>query len=284
MDKTRKAKLVAYQEKLSALKFLDPACGSGNFLTETYLSLRRLENEVLSTLSHGQIAFGDANINPIEVSIGQFYGIEINDFAVTVAKTAMWIAESQMLKETEDVVHMNLDFLPLKSYANIHEGNALQVDWETVVPKHELNYIMGNPPFVGLSLRTAEQQEDMKNVFSDNDRAGRLDYVAAWYKKACEYSESTAIECAFVSTNSITQGEQVPILWDDLIMQHGIIINYAYRTFTWNNESKGKAAVFCVIIGFSHIPRKTKQIFTYNNIGKTKIAQDVDYINGYLVN
>lgn len=156
--KTKERKLHEFQKKLASASYLDPACGSGNFLTESYLSLRRLENEVLRELSHGQISFGDVNYNPIQVSLGQFYGIEINDFAVTVAKTALWIAESQMMKETESIVLMHLDFLPLKSYTNIVEGNALQMNWEDVVPKYRLNYIMGNPPFVGHKNVSVEQK------------------------------------------------------------------------------------------------------------------------------
>ncbi len=274
--KIRNAKLTEFQNKLASLKFLDPACGSGNFLTETYISLRRLENEAIKMRqTNGQIEFDTGEI--IKVSIGQFYGIEINDFAVSVAKTALWIAESQMMHETEEIVHTSLDFLPLKSYANIVEGNALRVDWESVVPKSELSYIMGNPPFVGLSLRNNFQQDDMEYVFQDNTRAGRLDYVAAWYRKAADYIDKTKIECAFVSTNSITQGEQVPILWEELFLKYKISINFAYSTFIWINEAKLKASVHCVIIGFSQIPRKIKMI--YEN-GQSKAVEN---INGYLV-
>ena len=183
VEKTRERKLKEFQKKLASLTFLDPACGSGNFLTETYLSLRHLENEVLRILSHGQISFGDADWNPIQVSIGQFYGIEINDFAVTVAKTALWIAKSQMMKETEEIVLMHLDFLPLKSYTNIIEGNALRIDWESVAPKYKLSYIMGNPPFIGQAMRTKEQADDMQNVFAPSKAGGKLDYVAGWFKK-----------------------------------------------------------------------------------------------------
>ena len=278
VERTRAAKLREYQTKLASLRFLDPAAGSGNFLTETYLCLRRLENRVIGLLNRGQVVLGWENENPIRVSISQFYGIEINDFAVAVAKTALWIAESQMLKETEDVVNMQLDFLPLTTNAGIVEGNALRMDWEEVVPKERLNYIMGNPPFVGLSLRSDDQQKDMDLVFSDNDRAGRLDYVAAWYKKAASFIAGTSIEVAFVSTNSIVQGEQVPILWEDLFSNHGIIINFAYRTFVWNSEAKDKAAVHCVIIGFSKKARNT--IILYEG----ERPQFVDRINGYLVN
>lgn len=248
VDKTRKARLSAFQSKLAGLTFLDPACGSGNFLTETYLSLRKLENEVLRC-STDQISMDLEGI--IQVSIGQFYGIEINDFAVTVAKTALWIAESQMMKETEDVVHMSLDFLPLKSYANITEGNALRLDWESVVPKQKLNYIMGNPPFVGKKERTGAQTDDLVSVIGKEVKGvGNLDYVTGWYVKAASYMQATEICAAFVSTNSITQGEQPPVLWSKLSPLHTKII-FAYRTFKWESEAKEKAAVHCVIIGFT---------------------------------
>lgn len=282
VDSTRKKKLRDYQIKLSQLTFLDPACGSGNFLTETYLSLRRLENEALRTLSYGQIRFGDAgsSMNPIKVSIGQFYGIEINDFAVTVAKTALWIAESQMLKETEDVVHMSLDFLPLKSYANIHESNALQADWKDVIPPYSLNYIMGNPPFVGGMMMNKGQKKDLVEVLGNYKDVGELDYVCAWYKKAADYICNTDIQCAFVSTNSICQGQQATTLWKPLFENNKIKINYAYRTFVWNNDAKGKAKVHCIIIGFS---TEQKAMKSPNKIfdSETKY-QIVQNINQYL--
>lgn len=282
--RTRKNRLEKFQDKLASLTFLDPACGSGNFLTETYLSLRRLENEVLKqriaadrSEVAGQIMLDFGGTYSVKVSIGQFYGIEINDFAVTVAKTALWISEEQMIRETQEIIHSKIDFLPLKSYANIVQGNALRLDWEDVIPKDRLRYIMGNPPFVGLSLRTYDQQNDMDKVFAGNSRAGRLDYVAAWYRKAAIYTENTDIEIAFVSTNSICQGEQVPILWDDILNKHRMYINFAYRTFVWNSEAKDKAAVHCVIIGFSHKERKTKLLFEDKN------SKEVQQINGYLV-
>ena len=276
VEKTRVSRLKAYQGKLAGLTFLDPACGSGNFLTESYISLRRLENDALRCQTN-QITMGDY-ANPIQVSIHQFYGIEINDFAATVAKTALWIAESQMLKETEDIIAHQIDFLPLKSYANITEDNALRLNWEDVVPKAKLNYIMGNPPFVGLSMRSHEQQDDMSVVFAGNDRAGRLDYVAAWYRKAAEYIQRTNIEVSFVSTNSIIQGEQVPILWEEMFSTYGVIINFAYRTFVWNSEARDKAAVHCVIIGFALFNRAEKVLYESN------IPHIVNKINGYLVN
>lgn len=192
VKKTRDTQLGDFQKKLASLTFLDPACGSGNFLTETYLSLRRLENKAVAARLGDQIVLGDsADFNPIQVSIGQFYGIEINDFAVTVAKTALWIAESQMLKETEEIVHMHMDFLPLTSYANIVEGNALRIDWEDVVPKEKLNYIMGNPPFVGYGLQDKSQKNDILSIYVDEKgkpykTAGKIDYVAGWYFKASQ--------------------------------------------------------------------------------------------------
>ena len=274
VDKTRKATLSAFQSKLAGLTFLDPACGSGNFLTETYLSLRKLENEVLRC-STDQISMDLDGI--IQVSIGQFYGIEINDFAVTVAKTALWIAESQMMKETEDVVHMTLDFLPLKSYANITEGNALRLDWESVVPKHKLNYIMGNPPFVGARLMGLEQKDDINAIFFGWKNAGNLDYVSCWYKKAADLMSGTEIRAALVSTNSVTQGEAVANLWKPMF-EAGVHIDFAHRTFRWDSEAKIKAHVHCVIVGFSTAPNiASKVIYTAER------PQIVQNINGYLL-
>ena len=183
-DKTRNDKLREFQNKLASLKFLDPACGSGNFLTETYISIRKLENEVIELINQGQIVLETGNL--IKVKIHQFYGIEINDFAVTVAKTALWIAESQMMKKTEEIIHMNIDFLPLKAYANIIEENALRIDWNDVIDKNELNYIMGNPPFIGMKEMTNSNKEDMKLVIPIK-KFKQMDYVACWYFKAAEY-------------------------------------------------------------------------------------------------
>ena len=265
VEKTRTRKLEEYRKKLSSLIFLDPACGSGNFLTETYLSLRRLENEALKLIYQGQIVLGLDDL--IKVSIGQFYGIEINDFAVTVAKTALWIAESQMMKETEEVVKMSLDFLPLKSYANIVEGNALRLDWESVVPKDKLNYIMGNPPFVGKKYQTPSQKSDMQFVFGEKQKGiGNLDYVTAWYKKASKTIINTTIEVAFVSTNSLVQGEHIPLFWKPLYEEMDIKINFAYQSFKWETESQKKAAVYCVIIGFSTKDvNRSKWLYSSNN-------------------
>lgn len=277
-EKNRERRLKEFQKKLASLNFLDPACGSGNFLTETYLSLRRLENEVLRILSHGQISLGDAAYNPIQVSIGQFYGIEINDFAVTVAKTALWIAESQMMKETEEIVLMHLDFLPLKSYTNIVEDNALIVDWEEIVSKYKLNYIMGNPPFVGASMMTKEQKEQAVAIYGKIKLSNSIDYVGAWYHKAAAYIDGTAIRAAFVSTNSITQGEQVSPLWDKLINKYNIHIDFAYRTFKWNSEASEKAAVHCVIIGFSQYVNHQRKLY----LDDSRVNM-VENINPYLL-
>lgn len=284
IDRTREKKLHEFQIKLSRLTFLDPACGSGNFLTETYISLRRLENRVLGLLQQGQIVFGNLDgYSPIQVSIGQFYGIEINDFAVTVAKTALWIAESQMMKETEDIVHMELDFLPLKAYANITLGNALRLDWEGIVSKNQLSYIMGNPPFVGYSLQTAGQKADILSIYTDEKgkpykTAGKIDYVSGWYFKAAQFMQRTTIRSAFVSTNSITQGEQVAGMWKPLYDRFGVHIDFAHRTFIWDSEASLKAHVHCVIIGFSIAPgQRPKRIYTEGRF------QIVGNINAYLV-
>lgn len=281
---TRKNRLQQFQNKLAGLTFLDPACGSGNFLTETYLSLRRLENQTIAQLIaaqkgqvEGQIVFGGATSVNVKVSISHFYGIEINDFAVTVAKTALWIAESQMLKETEAIIREHLDFLPLKTNAYIVEGNALRLDWETVVPKTKLSYIMGNPPFVGARLMNVEQKADINRIFDGWKNAGNLDYVCCWYKKCADYMKNTQIKSALVSTNSVSQGESVANLWKPLF-EEGVQISFAYRTFRWDSEAKSKAHVHCVIIGFENTNRHiTKLIYTND------IPHEVANINGYLL-
>ena len=276
VEKQRQKKLDAYQDKLAALTFLDPACGSGNFLTETYLSLRRLENEAIRERYHGQTMLG-AFVNPIKVSIQQFYGIEINDFAVTVATTALWISEAQMLNETERIIHQDIDFLPLKSYTNITEGNALRIDWETVVPIDHLNYIMGNPPFVGARLMSESQKQDVIDIFGkDWKNVGNLDYVSCWYKKAANVMKTNPkCRTALVSTNSICQGEQVANLWEKLFEQ-GIRINFAHRTFRWDSEATLKAHVHCVIVGFSYAQTTETTIYEGERIIKA------NNINAYL--
>ena len=268
-EKQQRQKLDAFQDKIAGLTFFDPACGSGNFLTESYVSLRRLENEVIKLRNKGQAVIGEF-ADPIKVDIHQFYGIEINDFAVSVATTALWIAEQQMLQETAKLVQFNIEPLPLKAYHNIKEGNALRIDWGEVIAPERLNYIMGNPPFVGYSLQNKEQKEDMLSIYVDEKgkpykTAGKIDYVAAWYWKASQLMQvNPAIQAALVSTNSITQGEQVAAIWKPLFDRFGIHIDFAYRTFRWDSEADIKAHVHCVIIGFSRLLRAeqpTKRIY-----------------------
>ena len=281
VERTRQRQLSAFQDKLASLTFFDPACGSGNFLTETYLSLRRLENEVVAAMTYGQAMLGFEEASPIKVKINQFYGIEINDFAVTVATTALWISESQMLAETERIIKHDIDFLPLKTYDNIHEGNALRIDWETVVPKDELNYIIGNPPFIGYSNQSKAQKEDILSVFVDKKgkpfkTAGKIDYVAGWYYKAAQLLNGTKIRAALVSTNSITQGEQVAFIWKPLKELFDIHIDFAYRTFRWDSEANDMAHVHCVIVGFSNTKNRK---FLFDNNKK----KEVQNINPYLI-
>ena len=331
VEKQRQKKLDAYQDRLASLTFLDPACGSGNFLTETYLSLRRLENEVIRERHHGQSFLGFEEVNPIKVSIQQFYGIEINDFAVTVATTALWISEAQMLRETEKIIRRDIDFLPLKSYTNIREGNALRMDWDIielpsgvptfhaknvhliVEPERELasepvveyndinvvtpnfdgkaipntlryqipiNYIIGNPPFVGANTMNDSQREDLRYIFGTKwKNIGEMDYVSGWYMKAARMMRGTRIRTALVSTNSISQGEQVANLWKPLFEQNGIHIDFAYRTFRWDSEASMKAHVHCVIVGFSSKDEKTKELLLFDNDKVIKAS----HINAYLM-
>ena len=280
----RRRELLAFQERIAAMTFFDPACGSGNFLTETYLSLRRLENEVVRAAAvdtQDMPALGEA-FTPIRVSIDRFYGIEINDFAVVVARTAMWIAETSMKRETASIVHHDLDFFPLRSEAHIAEDNALRIDWCTVCPAPD--YLIGNPPFVGAYLMSPEQKEDLLSVYVDE--AGKpykdtrmADYVAGWYFKATEMMQGTPIRAALVSTNSITQGEQVPAIWKPLVDRFGVHIDFAYRTFRWDSEMAEKAHVHCVIIGFSTTPSDApRRIY----IGKDEFIE-VKHINAYLM-
>ncbi|MCI7333286.1 MAG: N-6 DNA methylase [Mollicutes bacterium] len=276
-EKTRNEKLIEFQNYIASLNFLDPACGSGNFLTETYLSLRRLENEMLSAMSKGMMMLDIADT--IKVSIQQFYGIEINDFAVKVAKTALWIAEAQMCTETKKIISSftNIsDFLPLETYDNIVEENALRIDWNEIISNTKCNYIMGNPPFVGARLMSPVQKEDVAEIFKNIKNYGNIDYVGCWYVKAANYMKNTSIETALVSTNSICQGEQTTILWKDML-NNGININFAYRTFRWDSEASLKAHVHCIIIGFSYKLRDKRII--YDN-GKFNEAKN---INAYLV-
>ncbi len=272
---TLKNRAQQFQEKLSKLVFFDPACGSGNFLTETYLSLRRLENEAIK-LYVGDTVLLDVGYDLVKVKISQLYGIEINDFAVSVANAALWIAESQMLEETMSIVYSNIDFLPIKSYSNIIEGNALRLNWEEVVPKDKLSYIIGNPPFVGANGVSKTQKQELVDLFGEKSNAGILDYVSGWYAKSSMLISGTNIRCAFVSTNSISQGEQVSVLWEYLLKKD-ISIDFAYKSFVWNSEAKEKAKVHCIIIGFSSVKRNELILFENDN------KQLVKSISPYLI-
>ncbi len=277
----RNEKLLRFQTKLGSLKFLDPACGSGNFLTETYLSLRRLENKCLQLMIGGNESQGTLTelfgYSFVKVHIQQFYGIEINDFACVVAKTALWIAECQMLQETNSITNSAASFLPLDNYTNIIEGNALRVDWQSVIPKTELNYIMGNPPFVGYAYQSKAQKDDLEAILKGFGK--NIDYVAGWYYKAAQLMQGTQIHAALVSTNSITQGEQVTAIWKPLFERFAMHFDFAYRTFRWDSEANLKAHVHCVILGFScYENKKTKTI--YLNESQSITATN---INGYLL-
>lgn len=276
---TVEQKAKQFQTKLASLTFFDPACGSGNFLTETYISLRRLENEAIKLYMGDSVRLDVEELDLVKVKLNQFYGIEINDFAVSVAKTALWIAESQMLEATKEIVYAEIDFLPLKSYTNIVNANALTIDWETVVEKDKLNYIIGNPPFLGHRNVSVEQKNDMKRVFKN--KQGRLDFVSAWYEIASNFMNGTSIETAFVSTNSIVQGVHIETLWKNLL-DKGIKINFAYKSFVWGSESKEKAAVHCVIISFSYTERAEKILFDSPNKDGVSLVIKTKVISPYL--
>ncbi len=278
LGKKRAKNLREFQKKLASLTFLDPACGSGNFLTETYISLRRLENECLQAINQGNadLFWNNLDFSPVLVNLGQFFGIEINDFAASVAKTALWIAELQMLFETEMILKKDLDFLPLKNYTHIVENNALRLDWNEVIPAENLNYILGNPPFSGARVMGKEQKEDLFNVAKNIKNAGNLDYVCGWFLKAADFIQNNPVQCAFVASNSICQGENVAPLWQTIFAK-GFHIDFAHRSFVWDSEAQGKAHVHCVIVGFSKNPRSTKKIFENN---KPILAKN---INPYLI-
>ncbi len=290
-DSWRTRYLKSFQDKLASLRFLDPAAGSGNFLTETYLSLRRLENEVLRELksdiaSQMTLEFVDANeFFNIKVSINQFYGIEINDFAVTVAKTALWIAEAQMLQETLAITTIKVPFLPLTTSANIAEKNALTTDWNEILPASECSYIMGNPPFIGARMmpQGSQPKKEIEHLFGKIQDVQDLDYVTGWYKKAAEYIQNTGIEVGFVSTNSICQGAQVPVLWNVLLHDHHVKINFAHQTFQWDSESNLKAHVYVIIVGFSTFDRTDKLLYTYRTIQSAPRETHVSFISPYLL-
>ena len=276
IDKKRKQALQSLQKKLGGLKFLDPACGSGNFLTETYLSLRKLENEVLKMLSDGTLSM-NGDFSPIKVKIEQFYGLEVNDFAVTVAKAALWIAEAQMMKETENIVQKDLEFLPLKSYSHVQQANALTKDWNEIIASDKLSYIIGNPPFKGKKTRKKEQKEELERLIgTDSAQPGNLDYVSGWFFKAARFIQGTNIKVSFVSTINITRGEQVSLLWKSLLEKYGIKIYYAYLPFEWYSEARNNAQVHCTIIGFGCTEISSpKMIYSGTENEAPRIAENI---------
>ncbi len=275
-------KLAQLHRKLATLKFLDPACGCGNFLIIAYRELRVLELEILKRQFARQQSVLAHVRDHVLVDVDQFHGIEIEEFPAQIAQVAMWLMDHQMNLQVAEQFGENVLRLPLKKSAAIVHGNALQIDWNEVVPVAELDYILGNPPFVGKKEQSPEQKAELLRIFYKVKGSGVLDYVACWYLLAAQYMVGTSIECAFVSTNSITQGEQVGILWADL-RRRGIHINFAHRTFKWSNEARGKAAVFCVIVGFSLIDREEKQLFDYETVDGEPQASPVKKLNAYLV-
>lgn len=281
--KSIKNKLVEFHNKIAGLKFLDPACGCGNFLVITYRELRLLELEII------KIQNTSDNTSLLEVAdysklnVDQMYGIELEEFPAKIAEVAMWLMDHQMNIKLSELIGKYYVRLPLKTGAKIVLGNALHLNWEDIVPKNELSYMLGNPPFVGKQMRTKEQKDDLNAVMKDIKGAGVLDYVACWYIKAAKYIQGTRIKVALVSTNSISQGEQVGILWNELFNKYGIKIHFAHRTFQWNSEARGKAAVHVVIVGFGNFDIEDKYLFEYENIKGQPHKVAVKKINPYLV-
>ena len=277
----RKHRLLEFHTKLRQLKFLDPACGCGNFLVVSYRELRLLEIEVISEYTQTQQVFDIELL--IRVNVDQFYGIEIEEFPARIAQTALWLMDHLMNTKASQRFGKYIARIPLTASPTIIIANALSTNWETIVPKNELSYILGNPPFLGSRIMNREQKAEVEKIFNGLKNYGELDYVTCWYRKAAEYIQETNIECAFVSTNSICQGLQVPILWPELINKFKINFNFAHQTFKWSNEAKGKAAVYCVIIGFALVNRKTKNIYQYATVTGEPMETLVKQINAYLV-
>lgn len=282
--RSNRNKLHDFHEKLAALKFLDPACGCGNFLVVAYRELRLLELEVILALHEKDLASGQSS-DPrllIKCNVDQFYGIEIEEFPAQIAQVALWLTDHQMNLRVQDAFGNRFVRLPLEKSAGIVHGNALRIDWNDVVPAKELSFILGNPPFLGKQHQDADQKADMAAVFSGVKAAGILDFVAAWYVLAARYIRGANIGCAFVSTNSITQGEQVGVLWSELY-RLGVSIEFAHRTFAWSNEAKGNAAVHCVIVGFGMNRDRPRRIFEYDNPRSDPHEVIAKTINAYLV-
>ena len=283
-EKAKRSKngLLQFHKKLHALRFLDPACGCGNFLVIAYRELRKLELEILHEIrKHGQQVLQITDL--LKLNVDQFYGIEIEEFPAQIAQVAMWLVDHQMNLLAEEKFEKYYVRIPLVTSANIVHGNALQKDWRDVISPHRLNYIMGNPPFIGHHLQSTEQKAEMLACYQHIKKAGVMDYVSAWYCKAVDYISGTDIKVAFVSTNSIVQGEQVAPLWNELNARNKTHIHFAHRTFKWTNEAKGKAAVYCVIIGFGAQEAKTKRLFEYEDIKGKPHEVKVQNINPYLV-
>jgi len=279
--KSNPNKLKEFHKKLSTLRFFDPACGCGNFLVISYRELRLLEIDILRVLFKSEKLL-DVHTH-IWIDVDQFYGIEIEEFPARISEVAMWLIDHQMNMRISEEFGRYFVRLPLKKSPKIINGNALQIDWKEIIKPQDLSYILGNPPFGGKHLQNDEQKKDMEVIFGDIDKSGSLDYVTAWYIKAAEYVQKTQIKVAFVSTNSITQGEQVEILWKPLIEKFGIKIHFAHRTFKWSNEAKGNAAVFVVIIGFSNFDVKNKTIWDYETPKSEAHEIIAKNINPYLV-
>ncbi len=285
--KKNRKKLIEFHNKLASLIFFDPACGCGNFLVITYRELRHLELEVLKALFPKDITGQRQTVISIKelvkVNVDQFYGIEIEEFPSQIAQTALWLTDHQMNLLVSEAFGLYFVRLPLTTAPHIFYGNALEVSWENFVDPTELNYILGNPPFGGSKYQSKEQRSEVKSVASGIKRSGILDYVTAWYLIASKFIQDTKIEVGFVSTNSITQGEQVDVLWSELINRRGVYINFCHRTFQWTSEARGKAAVHCVIIGFSQFSRKKKFIYDYETPKSEPRKISAQNINPYLV-
>jgi hypothetical protein len=275
-------RLTAFHDKLSRLKFLDPACGCGNFLVVSYRELRLLEMDVIAEL------LGEAKVldvdQYIKVNVNQFYGIEIEEFPAKIAQTALWLMDHLMNVQVQARFGQYFKRIPLTASASIHCANALTLDWESVVPKADLSYILGNPPFLGAAVMSKSQKAEVAKIFDGMKDNGLLDYVTCWYRKAAIYIQNTNICVAFVSTNSICQGEQVSVLWRSLMQQFGVKINFAHQTFKWSNEARGKAAVYCVIVGFSLKEQNPKKLYSYPDISGDATETRVAQINAYLIN
>jgi hypothetical protein len=289
--KDNKNKLPEFHKKLSTLKFLDPACGCGNFLVISYRELRFLELEVIKTLlfKHQKIrpeVARDASINisqVVKINVDQFYGIEYEEFPARIASVAMWLIDHQMNMLLSREFGQYFVRLPLNKSAKIVHADALEFDWENVIAKHELSFIIGNPPFIGSRIMNKVQKESLLRVFENAKNIGDLDYVTAWYVKAAKYIQNTHIKAAFVSTNSIVQGLQTSLLWIPMFEKYNIKIHFAHRTFKWSNEAKGNAAVYCVIIGFANFDIQNKVIFEYEDIKGQAHEIKVRNINAYLI-